>query len=36
MIRIEPWGTGDRGLLEKCLGDPAIESAEKIAERPGR
>jgi RimJ/RimL family protein N-acetyltransferase len=43
MIRIEPWGTGDRGLLEKCLGDPAMmthlggpESAEKIAERQSR
>jgi RimJ/RimL family protein N-acetyltransferase len=43
MIRIEPWGTGDLGLLEQCLGDPAMmthlggpESAEKIAERQSR
>ena len=39
-IRLEPWGTGDLPLLEKCLGDPAMmehlggpESAEKLAER---
>ena len=43
MIRIEPWGTGDLGLLEQCLGDPAMmthlggpETAEKIAERQSR
>jgi RimJ/RimL family protein N-acetyltransferase len=39
-IRLEPWGTGDLPLLEKCLGDSAMmehlggpESAEKIAGR---
>jgi RimJ/RimL family protein N-acetyltransferase len=43
MIRIEPWGKGDLGLLEKCLADPAMmqylggpESPEKIAERQTR
>jgi RimJ/RimL family protein N-acetyltransferase len=42
-VRIEPWGTGDLGLLEQLVGDPAMmehlggpESAAKIAERQGR
>jgi RimJ/RimL family protein N-acetyltransferase len=42
-VRIEPWGSGDLGLLEQLVGDPAMmehlggpESAEKIAERQGR
>jgi RimJ/RimL family protein N-acetyltransferase len=42
-IRIEPWGEGDRPLLERCLGDPAMmehlggpESIEKIGERQAR
>jgi RimJ/RimL family protein N-acetyltransferase len=41
--RIEPWGKGDRPLLERLVGDPAMmvylggaESAEKIAERQAR
>jgi RimJ/RimL family protein N-acetyltransferase len=39
-VRIEPWGSGDLALLERCLGDPAMmehlggpESAARIAER---
>ena len=39
-FRLEPWGEGDLGLLERLLGDPAMtehlggpESAEKIASR---
>lgn len=43
MVRIEPWGAGDRALLEQCVGDPAMmvhlggpESPEKIAERQAR
>ncbi|MFL5921160.1 MAG: GNAT family N-acetyltransferase [Gaiellaceae bacterium] len=42
-IQIEPWGEGDLGLLQECLGDPAMmehlggpESPEKIAERQAR
>lgn len=42
-VHIEPWGTGDRWLLEKALGDPEMtvhvggpESPEKITERQGR
>lgn len=41
--RIEPWEAGDRELLQKLLGDPAMtehlggpESPEKLAERQGR
>jgi len=42
-VRIEPWGAGDRSLLEQTLSDPAMtqhvggpESSEKIAERQAR
>jgi RimJ/RimL family protein N-acetyltransferase len=42
-VRLEPWGEGDLGLLQKCLGDSAMmehlggpESPEKIAERQAR
>jgi RimJ/RimL family protein N-acetyltransferase len=42
-VRLEPWGTGDVGVLHKALGDPAMmlylggpETAEKIAERQSR
>ena len=42
-MRIEPWGAGDKPLLDQLLGDPAMmvhlggpESAEKLAERQGR
>ena len=42
-MRLEPWGAGDRSLLEKLTGDPAMmehlggpESPEKIAERQAR
>jgi RimJ/RimL family protein N-acetyltransferase len=42
-VRLEPWGEGDRPLLEKLLGDPDMtvhlggpESPEKLAERQGR
>lgn len=42
-VRLEPWGEGDRPLLEKLMGDPAMtehlggpESQEKIAERQAR
>jgi RimJ/RimL family protein N-acetyltransferase len=43
VVRLEPWGTGDRPLLERLLADPAMmehlggpETLEKIAERQGR
>jgi RimJ/RimL family protein N-acetyltransferase len=43
MVRIVPWGPGDRDLLAQCVGDPAMmvhlggaESAEKIVERQAR
>ena len=43
MVRIEPWGPGDRALLAQCVGDPAMmvhlggaESPEKIDERQAR
>ena len=43
MLDIVPWGSGDRALLERLLGDPAMmehlggpETAEKIAERQAR
>ena len=39
-FRLEPWEEGDRGLLDRLLGDPAMtehlggpESPEKLAER---
>jgi RimJ/RimL family protein N-acetyltransferase len=42
-VRIEPWGAGDRSLLEQTLSDPAMtqhlggaESSEKIAERQAK
>ena len=42
-VRIEPWGAGDRSLLEQTLSDPAMtqhlggpESPEKIAERQAK
>jgi RimJ/RimL family protein N-acetyltransferase len=42
-VRIEPWGAGDRPILEQALGDPAMtthlggpETPEKIAERQTR
>jgi RimJ/RimL family protein N-acetyltransferase len=42
-VRIEPWGTHDKHILERSLGDPAmtvhlggVESPEKIAERQAR
>ena len=42
-MRIEPWGEGDRALLEKLLGDPEMtthlggpESPEKLTERQAR
>jgi RimJ/RimL family protein N-acetyltransferase len=42
-VRIEPWGTHDKHVLEGCLGDPAmmthlggVEPPEKIAERQAR
>lgn len=42
-VQIEPWGEGDRWLLERLLGNPAMmehlggpESAEKIAGRQAR
>jgi RimJ/RimL family protein N-acetyltransferase len=41
--RLEPWGPGDRPLLERLLGDPAMmvylggpEGADKIATRQAR
>jgi RimJ/RimL family protein N-acetyltransferase len=43
LIHVEPWGRGDLGLLEKCLGDPAMmehlggpETLDEIAERQAR
>ena len=35
-IRLEPWGTGDLPLLEKCLGDPAmiLDLLERKVARP--
>ena len=43
VIRLEPWGTEDLPLLQKCLRDPAMmehlggpESEEKVAERQAR
>src|SRR5262245_5341552 len=42
-VRIEPWGKGDRPLLDKLHGDPAMmdhlggpETPEKLAERQQR
>jgi RimJ/RimL family protein N-acetyltransferase len=42
-VRLEPWGPGDRGLLDRLLGDPAMmtylggpESEEKLADRQAR
>jgi RimJ/RimL family protein N-acetyltransferase len=42
-VRLEPWGAGDRDLLTRLLGDPAMmthlggpESPEKIADRQRR
>jgi RimJ/RimL family protein N-acetyltransferase len=42
-VRLEPWGRGDRPLLELLLGDPAMtehlggpETPEKIARRQAR
>jgi RimJ/RimL family protein N-acetyltransferase len=42
-VRVEPWGSGDRALLEGLLGDPAMmehlggpETLEKIASRQRR
>jgi RimJ/RimL family protein N-acetyltransferase len=42
-VQIEPWGAGDKPLLDQLLGDPEMmvhlggpESAEKLAERQGR
>jgi RimJ/RimL family protein N-acetyltransferase len=43
VVRIEPWGAGDRELLAQCVGDPAMmahlggpESPAKIDERQAR
>jgi RimJ/RimL family protein N-acetyltransferase len=43
LLELVPWGSGDRGLLEQLLGDPAMmehlggpETPEKISERQGR
>ncbi len=42
-VRLEPWGSGDLGLMQRLLGDPAMtehlggpESPHKIAERQSR
>jgi RimJ/RimL family protein N-acetyltransferase len=42
-VSLEPWGADDLGLLQQCLGDPAMmehlggpETPEKIAERQAR
>jgi hypothetical protein len=42
-VRLEPWGAGDRELLDALLGEPAMtdhlggpESAEKLADRQRR
>lgn len=42
-VRIEPWGAGERSLLEQTLSDPAMtqhlggpQSSEKIAERQAK
>ena len=43
VVRIEPWGPGDRALLGQCVGDPAMivhlggaETPERIDERQAR
>ena len=43
VVRIEPWGPGDRALLGQCVGDPAMmvhlggaETPQKIDERQAR